>query len=84
MYKITSPSSKSCIFSSESPAIPEDPYIPSCSEHNFKEEGMLKPSSCMLNTLLNFRAPGPINGNIIPYSATEVTVEKQVQPILID
>ena len=83
MYKITSPSSKGCIFSSESPSIPEDPYIPSWSEHNFKEEGMLKPWSCMLNTLLNIRASGPVNAEVVPNSATEIVVEEQVQHVLI-
>ena len=38
----------------------------------------------MLDTLLNLRAPGPINGKIIPHPATKVTIEEQVQPILID
>ena len=84
MYKITSASGKGCIFSSEHPSIYEDPDIPGCSEHNFKEERMLKPGSCMLNTLLNIRSPGPVNGEITPHSAAEVAVEKQVQPILID
>ena len=83
MYKITFPSTKGCILSSESSSIPEDPNIQGCSEHNFEEERMLKPGSCMLNTLLHIKSPGPINGKVIPHSTTEVTVEKQVSPILI-
>ena len=83
MYKITSPSSKSSLLSSKSSVIPEDPDIPSCREHYFKEERMLEPGSCMLDTLLNIRASGPVNTKIAPNSATEVAVEKQMQPILI-
>ena len=84
MYKFTFPSTKSCILSSESSTILEDPNIPSCSEHNFKEEGMLELGSCMMNTLLNIRSPGPVNRQITPNSAAEVAIEKQVQPIFIN
>ena len=83
MYKFTPPSTKSGSLPSKSCAIREDPNIPSCSGHYFKEERMLEPGSCMLDTLLNIRASGPVNAEVVPNSATEIVVEEQVQHVLI-
>ena len=84
MYKITSPCCKSSPCPPEGSPIPQNPYIPSSCEHHFKEEWVSKSLPCFRETLLDIRAMAPINLQIIPNPATEVTFKEKMCSIFID
>ena len=78
MYKTAPPGSKSSLNSPESSPISQNPNIPSSREHHFKEEWVSKSFPCLGDTLLDTRAMSPINLQVIPNPATEVTFKEQV------
>ena len=84
MNKITSPCCKSGPCPPECSAIPQDPNIPSSYEHHFKEERVSKSLPSLGDRLLDIRVMAPINLQIIPNPATEVTFEEKMCYIFIN
>ena len=84
MYKIASPRSKTSLLPPKDPPISEDPNIPCCCEHHFKEKRVAKTGSRTGNTLLGIRPLGPVNLKVIPHSGAEIALEEQVRSVLMD
>ena len=80
MPKSSTPFIKSGPLISENLGISNDPNVPTCSEHHFKEKRLVKIIPSM-NNHIRHRVPcRPFNLKVIPDTNTEIAVEEEMIP----
>ena len=82
MYKFTPPHAKRGPLWSEDLPIPSSPNAPGRSEHNLKEEWLLKILLGVQKAGGHILSAQPINLEITPDPLTEIAVEEEMEPIL--